>query len=111
MKHKNSRNSPNPDLKKPTPDEIAAAAYHLYVDSGYQDGHDQEHWMRAEQLLTEKLKSAPQAAVAASQPTGPGQGADTRTKTTSNKPASIQLPWNPEQAARPTAQRSASRAA
>ena len=35
----------------PTADEIAVAAYALYVAEGYQDGHDLEHWLEAERLL------------------------------------------------------------
>jgi hypothetical protein len=36
---------------QPTADEIATEAYALYVAGGYQDGHDLEHWLEAEQLL------------------------------------------------------------
>ena len=34
-------------------DQIRSLAYHLYCEGGYQDGHDLEHWLQAEeQLLT-----------------------------------------------------------
>jgi hypothetical protein len=34
-------------------DKIRSLAYQLYCESGYQDGHDLEHWLQAEeQLLT-----------------------------------------------------------
>jgi hypothetical protein len=35
----------------PTHDQIAARAYQIYVESGYQEGRDNENWLRAEQLL------------------------------------------------------------
>lgn len=109
MKRKNSSNTSNTDFK-PTSEDIATAAYHLYVESGYQDGHDQEHWLRAENLLTQKAKSVSNAQVAESKPANAGKSAESQPKATPNKPQTIQLPWNPEQqATRPAA--SASRAA
>jgi len=51
---------------KPTREEIAAAAYQLYLESGCQNGHDLEHWLRAEQLLARG--SEPQRTAAESQP-------------------------------------------
>jgi len=38
-------------LEKPLHDQIAAAAYRLYLENGRQDGRDWEHWFRAEELL------------------------------------------------------------
>ncbi|MBI3867232.1 MAG: DUF2934 domain-containing protein [Verrucomicrobia bacterium] len=35
--------------------EIAAAAYHLYLERGSQNGHELDDWIRAEQLLAHKL--------------------------------------------------------
>ena len=43
--------SPASIAASPTPpshDEIAAYAYDLYVASGYQDGRDEDNWLRAE---------------------------------------------------------------
>lgn len=36
---------------EPTQEEIATAAYHLYVEDGRRDGNDLHHWLRAESLL------------------------------------------------------------
>jgi len=57
MKQKSSL-ATNNVTATPTNEDIATAAYHLFVDSGYQDGHDQEHWLRAEELLKQKSKAA-----------------------------------------------------
>ncbi|HEY3915621.1 MAG TPA: DUF2934 domain-containing protein [Verrucomicrobiae bacterium] len=35
----------------PTHEQIAARAYQLYVESGFEEGRDNENWFRAEQLL------------------------------------------------------------
>ena len=32
-------------------DEIRSLAYQLYCEGGYQDGHDLEHWVQAEQQM------------------------------------------------------------
>jgi hypothetical protein len=37
----------------PSQEAIAARAYELYVQSGYQNGHDEEHWLQAERELRE----------------------------------------------------------
>jgi hypothetical protein len=42
--------------RRPTHEEIAAAAYHLYLEKGCQNGNDLDDWLRAEQLLTQKLQ-------------------------------------------------------
>lgn len=34
-------------------ERIAARAYELYCEGGCEDGHDLEHWLRAEAELTE----------------------------------------------------------
>ena len=40
------------DGPEPHQDRIARRAYELYEHSGYQDGHDLEHWIRAEREVT-----------------------------------------------------------
>jgi hypothetical protein len=35
----------------PTREQIAVRAYELFVKSGYQDGHSEEHWLQAEREL------------------------------------------------------------
>ncbi len=42
-------------LPKPHPDDIALAAYHLYVNRGGQHGHAREDWLSAEQALCKQL--------------------------------------------------------
>jgi hypothetical protein len=51
-KSPNAKTKPSPALPS---DQVAAIAYHLYLESGRENGHDQEHWYRAEQLLKESL--------------------------------------------------------
>lgn len=41
----------------PTREQIAAKAYELYVESGCQEGRDNENWLRAEQLLNRRTSS------------------------------------------------------
>ena len=43
---------------KPTHEEIARAAYRVYLERGAVGGHDMEDWLRAEQLLTEAKRTA-----------------------------------------------------
>lgn len=45
---------------KPSRDQIEARAYEIYVEQGRQDGHDQEHWLLAEQELNGTPKSEPE---------------------------------------------------
>ena len=40
------------DLERPSPDEIARLAYHLYEKAGRRDGRDVNDWLAAEQELT-----------------------------------------------------------
>lgn len=40
--------SPNGDL---APDEAALAAYCLWEEEGHAQGHEVDHWLRAEELL------------------------------------------------------------
>jgi hypothetical protein len=35
----------------PTREQIAVRAYELFIKSGYQDGHSEEHWLQAEREL------------------------------------------------------------
>lgn len=51
----------NTEQAKPTQEEIAAAAFHLFLEHGCVDGHDVDHWLRAETMLTLKLAEAAQA--------------------------------------------------
>jgi hypothetical protein len=37
--------------REPTPDEIGARAYEIYVSEGCQEGNSLDHWLRAEQEL------------------------------------------------------------
>lgn len=48
-----------PRLEKRFHDQIAAVAYHLYVENGRQDGRDWEHWFRAEELLEQQAARPP----------------------------------------------------
>lgn len=41
---------------EPSHENIARRAYELYCESQYEDGHDLEHWLRAE----EELRAGPQ---------------------------------------------------
>ena len=41
----------------PTTDEIATRAYELFVQEGGIDGHDMEHWLRAEEELKKRTKA------------------------------------------------------
>jgi Protein of unknown function (DUF2934) len=42
-------------VRRPTQSEIAAVAYHLYLDQGSRNGHDLDDWFRAEQWLIQQL--------------------------------------------------------
>lgn len=44
-------------VHKLNPSEIAAAAYHLYLEQGSRDGHALDDWLRAEQLLMLQLNN------------------------------------------------------
>ena len=61
LQESSMKNRPSPNIEdkdelfpsqRPNHAEIAFVAYQLYLESGQQDGHDQEHCFRAEQLLT-----------------------------------------------------------
>jgi len=54
---------------KPTQDEIALRAYHIYLERGCTPGHPLDDWVRAERELTEnpikpRRKPAPKSAAA-----------------------------------------------
>lgn len=55
------------NLQKPDVQQIAIAAYHLYIERGGTDGHDLEDWLRAEDLLGKHL-AADQGGVALAAP-------------------------------------------
>ena len=38
-------------------DEIRSLAYQLYCDGGYQNGHDLEYWLKAEQQTMVRRKA------------------------------------------------------
>ena len=38
-------------------EEIRSLAYQLYCEGGYQDGHDLEHWLQAEQQVQAHKKT------------------------------------------------------
>jgi DUF2934 family protein len=43
---------------QPTRDQIMAAAFHLYVENGCREGRALDDWLRAEQLLTQRLRES-----------------------------------------------------
>lgn len=54
------RQAANGHIQNPTREQIAAAAFHLYVENGCQDGRDLDDWLRAEKLLTQKAAEVAQ---------------------------------------------------
>lgn len=92
MKSKPTRKMQDSD-QKPSNEEIASAAYQLYVESGYQDGKDEENWLRAENSLTQKMRGT-NAQTAQPQSSTTNQSLEIRNK---------DLQWNPERAAKPAA--------
>ena len=40
-----------PDFAKPSPQEIAGKAYFMFIDEGFPQGHDMQHWLEAEKQL------------------------------------------------------------
>lgn len=106
----------NADFQKPTTEQIAIAAFHLYVENGCQDGHDLDDWLRAENLLTQKLKAVAKVQVLEPNPEirshpvkihratrredslarderGSASREEIRQKNTHNRPASRQPQW------------------
>ncbi len=45
----------------PTREQIAARAYELFVQGGYQHGHSEEHWLQAERELKREYAAKRQA--------------------------------------------------
>ena len=45
----------------PPREQIAARAYELFVRSGYQHGHSEEHWLEAERELKREYAAKKQA--------------------------------------------------
>jgi hypothetical protein len=47
---------PDTNEGRPTPDEIAVEAYHLYMGRGGSDGQDMDDWLEAERRLAERRR-------------------------------------------------------
>jgi hypothetical protein len=47
---------PDTNEGHPTPDEIAAEAYRIYMGRGASDGQDMEDWLEAERRLSEERR-------------------------------------------------------
>lgn len=47
---------PDTNPGKPTPDEIAVEAYHIYMGRGGSDGQDMDDWLEAERRLSAKQR-------------------------------------------------------
>lgn len=118
--HSNGNHSPK---QKPAPEQISQKAYELYVESGRQDGRDQEHWLRAEQLLMERAEQgarspatakhveespkqlnsplAPREHPLARDERGSASREDIRRTTTQLRPASRQPQWRTSRETQP----------
>lgn len=47
-----------PEFIKPSPKEIAGKAYFIYVNEGFPQGRDVQHWLDAEkQLITQSTRA------------------------------------------------------
>ena len=46
------------ESQRPSAESIRARAYQLYCESGYQNGHDLEHWLEAERQTLNRKKPA-----------------------------------------------------
>jgi len=51
---KTNKSTASDEPSESTVAQIQARAYQLYVEEGRQDGHDMEHWLRAEKMLREQ---------------------------------------------------------
>lgn len=114
-----SHHPPEVNFQKPTAEQIATAAYHIYMENGCQDGHDVDDWLHAEDLLTQKLKAVSKVQAfdsnpeIVSQPTrihpaatrqhplarderGSASREEIRQKNTPNRPAARQVQWRTE---------------
>lgn len=47
----------NNSPQRPTSEQIAVVAFHFYVENGYQDGRALDDWLKAEELLTQKMNT------------------------------------------------------
>lgn len=47
---------PDTNEGRPTPDEIAVEAYHIYMGRGSSHGSDMEDWLEAERRLSEERR-------------------------------------------------------
>ena len=54
-RHKKSADSPV-DIVDALHERIRARAYQLYCESGYQPGHETEHWLEAERQILNRRK-------------------------------------------------------
>ncbi len=53
----------NASSQKPTQQQIAVAAFHLYMENGCREGHDLEDWLCAERMLTQKVEAVSQTQI------------------------------------------------
>jgi hypothetical protein len=52
-----------PSVERPTHDQIAEAAYHIWLREGQPHGRDREHWTQAEtQLIADRMQEAARTA-------------------------------------------------
>jgi len=58
---------------RPTHDEIAVFAYHLWESEGRQDGRDAEYWFRAQEQLCARNSQTGSARSSAAAPAAPAQ--------------------------------------
>jgi hypothetical protein len=50
---------PDTNEGRPTPDEIAAEAYRIYMGRGGSDGQDMDDWLEAERRLSAERRTTP----------------------------------------------------
>jgi hypothetical protein len=50
---------PDTNEGRPTPDEIAAEAYRIYMGRGGSDGRDMDDWLEAERRLSAERRTTP----------------------------------------------------
>lgn len=53
------------DAVKPSTEEIAVVAYSFFEAAGHVDGHDLEHWLRAQEQLSKNLSSGDKSQIGA----------------------------------------------
>ncbi len=72
--------------KTPTTDEIAEAAFHLWLKEGKPHGSDQDHWHRARAALETKPPARKRAAPKPKATAAKAKTAAAKSKTTTTKP-------------------------